>query len=242
MKILFERQPVNESGYPKLYGGRHYAMRFLIAGLLIGPAVGAAIAAPFVDPIGDFLSSYTAGPRNADLDVVTSEVTLSGTQFLFSSTYAGAIGTTPGALYVLGFDRGRGAARFPTIAPGVLFDEVLSVTGTGTATVRDLLSAAATVLPSSAVNIRENSLSVAIPAELLPSQGLALSSYTWNLWPRVGAGNDNQISDFAPNNSNVRVTSATSTSVPEPGTIALLGLGLAGFLFARKKTGQAGLS
>ena len=168
---------------------------------------------------------------------MTSEVTLNGTQFLFTTTLAGPVGTTQSSLYVLGFDRGRGTSRFPVIAPGVLFDEVVTVTGIGVATVRDLLpGGTTTVLPSSAVNISRNNLNVAIPAELLPSQGFALASYTWNLWPRVGAGNDNQISDFAPNNSNVRVTSVSSTSVPEPNSIALLGFGLAGIFFLHKKT------
>lgn len=208
---------------------------FVIRALFLTLVSGTVSAAPFVDPVGDFIPSYTAGPRAGDLDVVTSEVTLSGTQFRFAATLAGPVGTTIGSLYVLGFDRGRGTSRFPVVAPGVLFDEVLSVTGTGTATVRDLLSGASTVLPSSAVDISGNSLNVAIPAELLPSQGFALGSYTWNLWPRVGAGNDNQISDFAPNNSNVRVTSLSSTPVPEPSTIAMLGLGIAALRLVRRK-------
>jgi hypothetical protein len=92
-----------------------------------------AIAVPFVDPAGDFIPSFV-GPRNADLDVLTSEVTLQGSQFVFSTRLAGSVGITSGSLYVLGLDRGEGTSRFPVIAPGVLFDEVLAVTGGGVAT------------------------------------------------------------------------------------------------------------
>jgi hypothetical protein len=195
----------------------------------------AAFAVPFVDPVGDFIPSFV-GPRNADLDVVTSEVTLQGAQFVFNARLAGPVGATAGSLYVLGLDRGAGTARFPVIAPGVLFDEVLSVTGTGVSTVRDLISGTATTLPAGATTISGNFLTVNFPSSLAPSLGFAPSNYTWNLWPRTGAGNDNQISDFAPNNSNVRVTVA---SVPEPGTIALLGLGAVGLIAMRRRSDRS---
>jgi hypothetical protein len=181
----------------------------------------ASIAAPITDPRGDFIPSFV-GPHNADLDVLSGELVLSGTQFTFSTTLAGPVGTTAGSLYVLGLDRGQGTSRFPVIAPGVLFDEVVAITGAGTATVRDLIAGTATTLPGSAVTINGNNLNVSFPLALAPSLGLSPSNYMWNLWPRTGATNDNQISDFAPDNSDVRVTAA---AIPEPATLALLGLG-----------------
>ena len=191
----------------------------------------AAFAVPFVDPVGDFIPSFV-GPHNVDLDVLTSEVTLQGSQFVFSARSAGSIGTTAGALYVLGLDRGAGTSRFPLIAPGVLFDEVLVVTGGGIATVRDLIAGTATTLAAGATTISGDILSVSFPVSLAPSLGFAPSNYTWNLWPRTGAGNDTQISDFAPDNSNVRVT---VTAVPEPGTVALFGLGAVGLMAMRRR-------
>lgn len=196
----------------------------------------ASYAVPFVDPAGDFIPSFV-GPQNADLDVLTSEVTLQGTQFVFNARLAGPVGTTAGSLFVLGLDRGAGTSRFPVIAPGVLFDEVLAVTGAGVATVRDLIAGTATTLPAGATTIAGDSLTVTFPISLAPSLGLTPDNYTWNLWPRTGAGNDNQISDFAPDNANVRITSAAA-AVPEPGTIALLGLGMAALMTMRRRSGS----
>lgn len=196
----------------------------------------ACFAVPFVDPAGDFIPSFT-GPQNADLDVLTSEVTLQGSQFVFNARLAGPVGTTAGSLFVLGLDRGAGTSRFPVIAPGVLFDEVLAVTGAGVATVRDLIAGTATTLPAAATTIAGDILTVTFPVSLAPSLGLTPDNYTWNLWPRTGAGNDNQISDFAPDNANVRVTTAAA-AVPEPGTVALLGLGAAALMTMRRRSGS----
>ena len=65
----------------------------------------AASAMPFVDPAGDFIPSFVV-PRNPDLDVLTSEVTLQDSEFNFSVRLADPVGTTAGSLYVLGLDRG----------------------------------------------------------------------------------------------------------------------------------------
>jgi hypothetical protein len=204
----------------------------IVSTLLLG--ANTAFATPFVDPVNDFIPSF-AGPHNADLDVVSSEVTLQGSQFVFSARFAGPVGTTAGSLYVLGLDRGAGTSRFPVIAPGVLFDEVLAVTGGGVATVRDLIAGTATTLSAGATTIAGDILTVSFPVGLAPSLGFAPGNYTWNLWPRTGAGNDNQISDFAPDNSNVRVTSA---AVPEPATAGMMLLGCLAYLAARRRNGR----
>lgn len=227
MAKLFNIRPTKQAPRHLL---RSLASTAIVSTILL--TGNAAFAVPFVDPVGDFIPSFV-GPRNADLDVVTSEVTLEGSQFVFNARLAGPVGLTTGSLYVLGLDRGAGTARFPVIAPGVLFDEVLAVTGSGVATVRDLIAGTATTLPANATTISGDILTVSFPVNLAPSLGFTPSNYTWNLWPRTGAGNDNQISDFAPDNSNVRVIVA---SVPEPGTVALFSLGAIGLLFLRRRS------
>jgi len=212
------------------FGLARYLSRFSIA-ITASLLSAVSFAAPITDPLGDFIPSFV-GPHNADLDVLSGELVFSGTQFTFNTTLAGPVGTTAGSLYVLGLDRGQGTSRFPIIAPGVLFDEVVAITGTGTATVRDLIAGTATTLPGSAVTFSGNNLNISFPLSLAPSLGLTPSNYMWNLWPRTGATNDNQISDFAPDNSDARVTVA---AVPEPATIALLGLGCLSIIVIRRQ-------
>lgn len=174
------------------------------AGALMGLtafAVSSAAHAQVVqDRTGDFIPSYV-GPRGADLDVVATQVRYNGVNFNINATLNGAIGQTPGGVYVFGFQRGQGVARFGAIAPGVLFDSVVVVMPNGTATVRDLVTGAATTLPAGSVIINGSSLSVTVPVTLLPGQGLATPRFGFNLWPRSGLGNNNQIADFAPDNS-----------------------------------------
>lgn len=208
---------------------------FRAAALTLGlflAGMGAATAAPITDPQGDFLPTYTAGPKGADLDVLSADAVYTGSSFIFSSTEAGPIGTTPGALFVWGIDRGQGTARFGSLAPGVLFDSVVSINPAGTTTVRDLITGLATDLAPSAVTVSGSNLSVVVPAGLLPAFPSLFQpdSYLVNLWPRLGAGNNNQIADFAPDNSDFQVR-----AVPEPNATALLLSGLAGLAAVRRR-------
>ena len=206
-------------------------MGLMLAGLA---AFSSGAQAQAIDPANDFIPSYT-GPHNGDLDVLLANVQYDGSQYLFSGTVNAPIGTTPTGLYVFGVDRGTGTARFGPIATGVLFDSVVSFTAAGVASVRELQpGGAATTLPGSALQISGNSFTAQIPASLLPSFGLTQDAYTWNLWPRSGAGGTNVISDFAPDNSNLRVQ-----AVPEPGAMGLV-LSLGAFGSASLLRGRRG--
>lgn len=187
-----------------------------------------AHATTITDPVGDFLPSFV-GTQTGGRDVVTASASYNNGSFDFSSTLAGPISLTDGTLYVFGIDRGQGTARFGALAPGVTFDGVVSVTPGVSTVVRDLINGASTTLAATATTITGNSLDVIVPGALLPSTGFALAQYGVNLWPRVGAGNNNQISDFAPDNSDFALT------VPEPMSIAVLGAGLVGLLAARRR-------
>ncbi len=203
------------------------------AALVAAVPTAGAQTGHFTDPAGDLLSTYTAGPHNADLDVLSGAFQFNGSQFLFSGTLAGPIGFTPGTLYVWGINRGQGTARFSPALPNtnnILFDAVVIFNPGGTSSVRDLLNNTGTNLGPSDVSFVGNTFFVRAGSGLLPSTGFAFTAYTANLWPRLGAGNNNQIADFAPDNSNVVVG-----TVPEPTTFALLAPGLGGLLLTRRR-------
>ena len=191
----------------------------LLAAAALMPCLSLSASAQFVDTVGDFLPTYT-GPQNGDLDVVFSNVTVTPTEILFAATLNGTIGTTANSLYVWGIDRGVGTPRLaagnPSLGANIPFDSVVTVTGAGVGTARDLSTGGATTSNLN-VTLSGNSLLARVPFSALPSKGFALDQYTWNLWPRLAGGTNANISDFAPDASNLRVS-----VVPEPGSVALL--------------------
>lgn len=201
------------------------AASLALASMLLVPA---ASHAQSIDPLGDFLSTYTAGAKNGDLDVLTADVLFTGSNFVLTTTLAdnvklpGDTGFQTGVLYVWGFDRGAGTARFsPALAntENIKFDSVVTMRPDTTLTVTRI-GGTTTQFGAGAVTINGNRLTATIAASELPTTGFVLSQYTYNLWPRLGAGNNNQISDFAPDNTNVRV----AVAAPEPGTLPLMSL------------------
>ncbi|MBC7807069.1 MAG: hypothetical protein H7145_13070 [Akkermansiaceae bacterium] len=200
---------------------RKLTLGIMATALLLG--VSTAVQARITDPANDILATYT-GVQGGDLDVLSSEVIYDGTGFNLTATFNGDIRTTPGAFYVWGFNRG-GATNAPFASIGadqVIFNSVVVLRSDLAGPVGgavNLIGAtpSSTPLAPGTATINGSTISARIDANLLPSTGLAPSQYTWNLWPRVGAGNNNQISDFAPNNSNVGVV-----AVPEAGSASLL--------------------
>ncbi len=212
------------------------AMKSILAWLFAGAVLlcmPAPARADIIDPTGDFLPTYTAGPRGADLDVTFADVALDAStgRFLFTGTVNGSIGTTPGALYVFGLDRGRGTERFlsgsPSIGAGVFFDSVLILRPDATGRFNDFITPGNSVDITTGITIRGNTIMADLPTSLFPTQGRSVDRYTFNLWPRVGVGQNNQVADFAPDASNFR-----ARAVPEPASLTLLVVGL-GLLVTR---------
>lgn len=205
----------------------------LAVALLLSVSSVPAHAGAITDPANDFLATFT-GTKSPDLDVLALSASYDGAVFHVVATVNGPVGTLPTALYVFGFDRGKGAttANFNSLGlPGVIFDEVVTMTGAGVLGGRDLAANAALTagqLASITRQIAGNTFTLDIPLAVVPGQGFTPGQYGINLWPRDSSQTGTaQIADFAPNASNLLV--------PEPATIAVFAAGLLGLRLARRR-------
>ena len=192
-----------------------------------------------------FLPSYT-GPASPALDLGSISVTFDGTNFDLASTSSAPISSAPaGSVFVWGVNRGSGTARFvvvrptaanPTIGSNVLFDAVLAINpATGSATV-NFFNGTSIPLPAPDLTISGDTINALLPASLLPSTGLPPSAYTFDLWPRVGVGLNDQVAQFDGVTNSVNPANIGATLVPEPGSLAILGSILALFALVLRRT------
>ena len=187
---------------------------------------GAAMAG-VTDATADWASNYTAA-KTDDLDVVSSFVSYNSDTHMFtvSGTMAGSLVSGGTARYIWGFDRGSATNAPFAVAPGVKFDTTVSLNADGTGTVAGVALASGTVMISGAT------ISASFAETMLPgtTSGVGFGAYTWNLWPRFA----NQIPDFAPNNAMAAVD-----VVPEPGSWAMMALGLGGLVAVSRRRRQS---
>jgi len=208
--------------------------RLLGVGCLLATPLLAHAFSGITDTEGDFLDTFAGSAASTDLDVISATVLYDAGADLFrlTATMSGDIGLTPSGFYVWGVNRGAGTAGFEAQGiDGVRFDRVVILRPDGSGTVAGVGD-----LAPGSVSIHGATISGIVSGAMLESTGFAALDYTWNLWPRDGAFSGfAAISDFAPDNANF---TSTPGPVPEPGTYAMMALGLAGVgMWSRRRRG-----
>lgn len=185
-----------------------------------------AHALSVTDPVGDFAPTYV-GDADPDLDVTSFTVGYDPVAEVFRirATLAGDVDPAKPGLYVIGINTGAAVTPGPfadIFNPNVIFNRVIVMQKSGVPF----------IVGGGAVSGRlsANAFNLLVPLASLASTGFDPLEYGWNLWPRNGLGNNNQVSDFAPDNATI------TASIPEPATWALLigGFGVAGAVLRRR--------
>jgi hypothetical protein len=175
------------------------------------PAPHPRLPSGIVTKAPHFYQFYT-GPKLAELNAVraTGKLSPDESTFTFTGTNQGRITRSP-AVYVWGIDRSPTPPPSPfENRPNVQFDAVVVVSvdasHTPTAFVQDLASGVQTPLSIGSSSISGRTVSVTVPASLLPSTGLAPLQYRFNYWPEDGGPPESSsVASFAPETTTAQV-------------------------------------
>lgn len=216
-----------------------FASKFIVATALL--SAGTAASATIPDPTGDFLPTFT-GPADPDVDITGANVLFDGTNFYFSESANGAIGSTPNSLFVWAVNRGNGIAR-PALSPpagaGISWDAVVVMFPDGTLRIVTFPAAGPPTITNllGGTTVSGANLSATLAALLLPSTGLAPADYTFSLWSRVRVnsaadGANTEVADLLAGSGSI-----TAAAVPEPATwlSMLFGFSILGAYVRRKR-------